>query len=202
MLFTSSTGSKPFLFLYNVVMKPFINKETSDKIKIFGTDQSEWKSALLDEIEADQLPAYYGGKMTDANGDPKCPSKFNMGGPVPKEYYLINNAPTPKKYMQALNIMAGGKKKLKFKVDQGNSTLSWEFLSEGGDVDFRVYYKNTDGIANDLIPRNRVQSHLFMEEGEIICDLPGEYVFEFDNSFSYLRSKKMRYFVAVRMSNK
>ena len=58
-------------------MKPFINKETSDKIKIFGTDQSEWKLALLDEIEAEQLPVYYGGKMTDPDGDPKCPSKVN-----------------------------------------------------------------------------------------------------------------------------
>ena len=56
-------------------MKPFINKETSEKIKIFGTDQSEWKSALLCEIDSDQLPAYYGGTMTDPNGDPKCPSK-------------------------------------------------------------------------------------------------------------------------------
>ena len=120
-----------------------------------------------------------------------------MGGQVPKEYYLINNAPTAKKYMQALSIMAGGKKKLKFKVEKANSTLryfyltkvnllsllmqmsyflffSWEFLSEGGDVDFRVYHKSTEGIANDLIPRNRVQSHLFMEEGELVCDLAGE----------------------------
>jgi hypothetical protein len=69
------SGSKPFLFLYNCIMKPFINKETSEKIKIFGTDQSEWKSALLCEIDAEQLPAHYGGTMTDPNGDPKCPSK-------------------------------------------------------------------------------------------------------------------------------
>ena len=42
---------------------------------MFGTNREEWKAALLEEIDADQLPAYYGGTMTDDNGDPKCLSK-------------------------------------------------------------------------------------------------------------------------------
>ena len=42
---------------------------------IFGSDPIEtgkWKAALLEEIEADQLPAIYGGTMTDLEGDPRC----------------------------------------------------------------------------------------------------------------------------------
>ena len=41
---------------------------------IFGSDPNEtekWKAALLEEIEADQLPVIYGGTMTDSNGDPR-----------------------------------------------------------------------------------------------------------------------------------
>lgn len=44
-----------------------------EKICIYGTDKDEWTSALLAEIDSDQLPAYYGGTLTDSNGDPKCP---------------------------------------------------------------------------------------------------------------------------------
>ena len=33
--------------------------------KIFGRDRKQWTSALLEEIDADQLPAFYGGTLTD-----------------------------------------------------------------------------------------------------------------------------------------
>lgn len=57
------------------MIKPFLNEVTHDKIAVYGFDKSEWSAALLKEIDADQLPVYYGGSMTDPNGDPKCPSK-------------------------------------------------------------------------------------------------------------------------------
>lgn len=59
------------------MVKPFLNQVTHDKISVFGSDKSEWKAALLKEIDADQLPVYYGGTMTDSDGDPKCPSKVS-----------------------------------------------------------------------------------------------------------------------------
>ena len=40
-------------------MKPFMHQATIDKMKIFGS-KDEWEAALLEEIEADQLPAFYG----------------------------------------------------------------------------------------------------------------------------------------------
>lgn len=107
-----------------MILKPFIHPATSEKIKIFASNEDEWKAALLEEIDADQLPAFFGGTLTE-NGDPKCPSKFNMGGSVPKSYYLTTSAPVPKKYMDTLNVIAGGKKKLKFKVDDVNSILRY-----------------------------------------------------------------------------
>lgn len=119
-----------------------------------------------------------------------------MGGKVPESYYLSNNAPVAKDYMETMNVMAGGKKKLKFKIDAADSTMSWEFMTEGGDVEFRIYKKDSKDHDN-LIPSSRVDSHLIMEEGHIKCHQPGNYVFEFDNSFSYLRAKKIRYHVVV-----
>ena len=51
-------------------------------MKIFSSNRKEWTTALLEEIDADQLPAFYGGTMVDPDGDPKCPSKVphNLSG--------------------------------------------------------------------------------------------------------------------------
>ena len=53
--------------------------------------------------------------------------QFNFGGPylVPKSFYLATSAPIPKKYMDTINVNAGGKKKLKFTVDDVNSILRY-----------------------------------------------------------------------------
>lgn len=65
------------MFMYNM-MKVFMHQATIDKMKIFGSDKEEWTAALLEEIDADQLPAFYGGTMVDPDGDPKCPSKVSI----------------------------------------------------------------------------------------------------------------------------
>ena len=60
------------------------------KIKIFNSSKKEWMAALLDEIDEDQLPTYYGGNMTDAtNGDPKCPIKVNNSNPYNNSNFNI-----------------------------------------------------------------------------------------------------------------
>ncbi|KAI9561272.1 hypothetical protein GHT06_012228 [Daphnia sinensis] len=185
----------PMLF---AMVKPLLPATDFPKIKIFAADKNEWLPAILEEIDADQLPSFYGGTLTDPDGNPKCPSKFNMGGEVPYTYYLSNNGPVAKDYMETMSVMAGlsGKKKLKFNVDVPESIVRWEFMTEGGDISFRIYGK--DAKSNeDLVPLVRVDSHLAMEEGQVTCDQPGKYVLEFDNSFSYLRSKKVRYHITV-----
>lgn len=68
------TAPKLFTIMFNM-MKPFLNPATVAKVRIFGHNKEEWLAALLEEIDADQLPAFYGGTMTDPDGDPKCPSK-------------------------------------------------------------------------------------------------------------------------------
>ena len=35
----------------------------------------EYKSVLLEDIDAEQLPACYGGTLVDPDGDTRCPSK-------------------------------------------------------------------------------------------------------------------------------
>ena len=100
------TAPKIFPIIFKM-MKPLMNEMTIDKMKIFGSssnDKEEWTSALLEEIEADQIPAFYGstincfeldckllsnsitfiagGTMVDPDGDPKCPSKVETITPL------------------------------------------------------------------------------------------------------------------------
>lgn len=49
---------------------------TLDKINIFGFDKKEWSAALLKEIDAEQLPAQYGGTLTDLKASD--PSKVSF----------------------------------------------------------------------------------------------------------------------------
>lgn len=50
----------------------------------------------------------------------------------------------------------------------------WEFMTEGGDIGFRVYYKDPEEGVVDLVPLDRIESHLVIEEGEIICNKTGK----------------------------
>ncbi|EFX85317.1 hypothetical protein DAPPUDRAFT_237865 [Daphnia pulex] len=187
---------KPFTLVFSMV-KPFLHQVTLDKISVYGFDKNEWSAALLKEIDADQLPVYYGGTMVDENGDPKCSSKISKGGEVPQSYYLDIVKPTPKKNMTSISVASGSKKKLEYKIIQSNSVLRWEFMTEDGDIGFSAYYVERNGEKVDLMSSERIQSHLMMEEGELLCVRPVLYVLEFDNSYSYLRSKKVWYNVAV-----
>lgn len=47
-------------------------------------------------------------------------------------------------------------------------------MTEGGDLAYRVFYKSYEGVIEDLVPLDRVESHLVMEDGLIICELPGK----------------------------
>lgn len=144
--FLNFTAPKVFHLLFALV-KPILSPADIPKIKIFGNDKNEWASALLEEIDAEYVPSYYGGTLTDPDGNPKCPSKvilqsslriievtqtivdverqLNMGGEVPASYYLSNNGPVAKDYMETMTIIAGagGRKKMKYKVDVASSIL-------------------------------------------------------------------------------
>ncbi len=47
-------------------------------------------------------------------------------------------------------------------------------MTEGGDIGFRVYYKDSEGVAEDLVPFARIESHLVIEEGEFVCNRAGK----------------------------
>ena len=55
--------------------------------------------------------------------------------------------------------------------------FSWEFISENGDVAYRICRTIQDNkgaaLTELVVPLERVESHMFLEKGQIICDVAG-----------------------------
>jgi len=186
---------KMFTMLFAIV-KSLLSQSTIDKFRIYGTDENEWKAALLEHIDADQLPVHYGGTMTDVNGDPKCSAVLNPGGTIPTSYYLSTAKLVPSEGMKSCTVLSSNKKRLKFKATEPNSHLRWKFFSESGDIAFYAYLKS-DGEKVELYPKERIECHLIREEGSVPCEKMGTYVIEFDNTYSYFRTKKIWYDISI-----
>jgi hypothetical protein len=92
-------------------------------------------------------------------------------------------------------------------------------MTEDGDIGYQIVYVKEDGEEVIMLPRDRVDSHQKIEAGEIVCIYSGKCkwfqnsgktnfefthfskslldVIEFDNSYSYFRSKKLCYSIDV-----
>ncbi|XP_057372019.1 SEC14-like protein 2 [Daphnia carinata] len=184
---------KVFSIMYSLA-KPFMHEKTRKKVHIYSHDAEQWKAALLEDFDPQELPACYGGTLTDPDGNPYCITMVNLGGEVPKSYYLPRNFDTTNK--NCLPVCHGSREQLEFRINEAGVHLKWDFHSEEGDISFAIYRKE-DGQMIPVVPHERVDCHVSPEEGEICCGSTGAYVVEFDNSFSYFRSKKIWYSITI-----
>ncbi|KAG5322252.1 S14L2 protein, partial [Pseudoatta argentina] len=185
-----------FAFAFSLIKK-FMDDYTLSKIQIYKAEPSKWKAALLKLIPKDQLPAYYGGILTDPDGNPKYTSKICQGGKVPKEIYINNMDKLNEDYTTVV-VRKGGKLEFDISAPEEGSILSWEFRSEDHDIKFGILKKDmTNGKKIEVIPIRRVASHQSDEIGLLTCETPTTYYVVFDNTYSILRNKKVHY--SVRM---
>lgn len=115
-----------------------------------------------------------------------------MGGEVPKSYYLNRDKPKPSDSMKCEVIQAGSKKRIDIEIHDIRSLLRclaynlpavlhgfvtlflccrnrWRFMTEDGDIAFQIVFIKTDGEELPLVPRDRIGSDEWTEEGEIVC---------------------------------
>lgn len=71
---------------------------------------------------------YWGGELTDPNGDPKCPSKVRYGlGPVP-ETYFVDRMNALSDYDDETTVYAGDKHLIELNVEPNTRISSVDFL--------------------------------------------------------------------------
>uniref|UniRef100_A0A672Z301 SEC14-like protein 2 n=1 Tax=Sphaeramia orbicularis TaxID=375764 RepID=A0A672Z301_9TELE len=186
-----------FPMAYNLI-KHFLCEETRHKIIILG---SNWKEVLCKHIDAEQLPVVYGGTLTDPDGDPRCRTMIKYGGTVPRSYYVQGSMKV--QYDSSVTISRGSVFQLEYDVTAPSSLLRWQFASDGADIGFGVYRRTKKGGSQkvaemlQVLPSERYNAHLVPEDSCLTCPEPGVYVLCFDNSYSFLQSKKVSYNVEV-----
>ncbi|CAC5415888.1 SEC14-like protein 2,SEC14-like protein 4,Putative SEC14-like protein 6,SEC14-like protein 3 [Mytilus coruscus] len=179
------------------LVKPFLAEETAKKIHIFG---SNYKEELYKYIDKDQLPSHWGGTCVDRDGDRKCRSKICPGGVVPKEYYRKYDLEAEN--LTSVDVGRGSSLQLDYTVRVPNCIIRWQFSTEGFDIGFGIYRRTKDsrqkaGEMEEIFPSQRVNSHLILEDGSIVCSKAGTYIIRFDNTYSWTRSKTIRYLIEV-----
>ncbi|XP_019394811.1 PREDICTED: SEC14-like protein 2 [Crocodylus porosus] len=193
---------KLFPVAYNLI-KHFLSEDTRKKIVVLGAN---WKEVLQKYIDHEEIPVEFGGTRTDPDGNPKCESKINYGGDIPKKYYVRNQV--TQKYEHSVVVNRGSSHQVEYEILFPGCVLRWQFMSDGSDVGFGVYLKTKIGErqrAGDMTevhPTQRYNAHMVPEDGSLTCSTPGVYVLRFDNTYSYLHAKKVSYTVEVLLPDK
>ncbi|CAL1279010.1 unnamed protein product [Larinioides sclopetarius] len=199
-IITVINASLPVVCVYNAI-KTVLPATVTEKIRIYGADG--WKQGLLENIEADDLPAYLGGNKTDPDGNPLCETFIQRGKPIPKRYYKQSGGKRlilgP--HVETCRVMPLSKKEITLEVMEDNSFLEWEFEITKGDINFSLRFteKTSDNFeCMELIPEQRIDTSLEAEKGCFKCEKQGNYTIIFDNSYSWFHSKEVHYRAIIR----
>jgi hypothetical protein len=96
---------------------------------------------------------------------------------------------------QKVKVGARDKFKLELEIPTKGSQLRWDFSTDGHDIGFEVIYLKN---GKSPVEWSRLDSHHSIQKGSINCgEQVGKYQLVFDNSFSFTKSKILKYSVAV-----
>ncbi|XP_064128547.1 SEC14-like protein 2 isoform X2 [Loxodonta africana] len=168
--------------------------------------KANWKEVLLKHISPEQLPVEYGGTMTDPDGNPKCKSKINYGGDIPKKYYVRDQV--KQQYEHCVQIARGSSHQVEYEILFPGCVLRWQFASDGADIGFGIFLKTKmgerqrAGEMTEVLSNQRYNAHMVPEDGTLTCSDPGIYVLRFDNTYSFIHAKKVSFTVEVLLPDK
>ncbi|KAL1435882.1 hypothetical protein MTO96_010652 [Rhipicephalus appendiculatus] len=140
-------------------------------------------------------PPTMAGTWWGPDGDTRCRHKVNYGGRFeegisPGSYESVFE----EKDVQQKTIGRRERWELPVQVAEEGAHLSWRFQTAAGDIAFGL--RSPCGDA--LLPQQRLEAcSLVPQEGVWQCDIPGTYVLEFDNTYSWLTHKTLAYVVNV-----
>ncbi|XP_050412466.1 retinal-binding protein [Patella vulgata] len=179
-----------FPLLYKIC-RPLVSDDMKNKIHVLGDD---YKDVLLKYIDTGELPGFLGGNKTDPDGNPRCTSWICQGGEVPVSYYLKDTENFTS--LQTMIVPNGETVNFTYNITEPGTVISWEFQTEGYDIGFGVFYLK-DGKQISVVAMERVNSHMVPQDGNLSCQEIGTYIVCFDNTFSWTRSKTVKYRVEV-----
>jgi len=149
---------------------------------------------LVQDISKDNIPKFLGGNS-------ECPFLETAGGVYGKA------APGEGEQWEEVQISAKDKFELKFQLKK-DDLIAYRFRCDNKDIGFAIIESLTVTISSSIFNLNqRFQKtevvpnarHLQGQtsEGQIAAPIDGEYIVQWDNSFSKLRKKKIQYSIHI-----
>ncbi|XP_022214130.2 SEC14-like protein 2 [Drosophila obscura] len=187
---------KLFSVAFNIVKK-FLDENTTSKIVIYKSGVDKWQQQIFSHVNPKGFPKAWGGELVDKLGDPQCKSMMVWGGKLPEDLFIDQSSQQSDKDFTDTQVPKGDKLKLHFKVNlEEQKVLSWEFRTIDYDIKFGIYsVDEKSGEKRSEVPLGTVYSNEMDEIGYISTRPNTTYTVVFDNSASYLRGKKLRYWV-------
>jgi len=175
---------------YNIV-KHIFDENLKNKFQFLTGD---WKAALREVVDEDQLPVYLGG--TRAEPDEFCSDHLGVGGPVPESLFKGNDGS-----FFSHQIPARSRFKLEVMIGYPNSEIKWEFRTKDHDIKFGVFYlgSNEDvergADTEETVLESKRYDHSSKElvKGSVSVFREGVYQLVWDNSYSMVRGKTLKY---------
>jgi hypothetical protein len=189
---------KIFAILFNI-MKPFIPKQTLEKIDIYGPEPEKWKAVVREKFPVHMIPPYWGGTLEGV--DEYCSGHpIWIQGPKDMRPYMrglaVADADFHKQVVNSREIYIK-----EVNVVQKDTILEWKFKTEAHDIAFQLTYSTMvngkEGKPEDILPNKRVDAQNTLQEGSHTCEKVGKYCFVFDNSFSLMKAKTLLYRINV-----
>ena len=175
-----------------------------------------WKEALLQEADAAEIPVFYGGTATGPDGDPKCEHAIRYGGDIPLSIYFQAQGRHERilpdgAELTSLNIPRSRAVRIRLPVLQAGSRIFWFWeTASAHDLGFGLYFQSGDPVDGQeistaveghdwemVVPYFRLLTHAVPEWDAHSAQRTGTYVVVFDNSYSWLNSKDISYFLSV-----
>jgi len=166
-------------------VSPFIDPKTKTKIHILsGANQT---ATLLKYIDADQLPVEYGGTNPDFAPHAE-PHK------VLEELKLKEDQMAEDLTLTSIEVPAKDTTQVSHPIVEGG-VVGWYMKLDSKDIDFSVEFvadKKGAGILA-VVPQVRCSNH----EGSFAADGPGTVYINFNNKYSIMTSKSIRYNISL-----
>jgi len=89
-----------------------------------------------------------------------------------------------------IDIYRGCKHEVTYHFDVGD-IVSWEFITKEYDIGFTI--ECVGGKKTQVKPYERIDSFKMVIKGSLVIEMSGDYLFEWDNSFSWTRGKRLKY---------
>ncbi len=163
----------PWVFpaIYSLA-KIFIDPNTRQKIHVLSGGVETWSKTILEYVDADQLPAEYGGTAAWSLPDPE------------------EDGEEASLDLEKLVVPAASEKQVSVEVT-GPGLIGWYIQTVDKNIEFSVEFVSSSGIG--CIVPIKEKEKLNKCEGSYNVDGMGTAYFTFDNKYSYFTSKTVEH---------